>query len=36
MEYGEEPHSAADKGIALKAAWNNQHGWTKSAGRNEP
>ena|GEM_PF-5856651 len=22
MEYGEEPHSAADKGIGLKATWN--------------
>ena len=22
MEYGEEPHSAADKGIVLKATWN--------------
>jgi len=22
MEYGEEPHSAADKGIGMKATWN--------------
>ena len=22
MEYGEEPHSAADKGIGLKVTWN--------------
>jgi dTDP-4-amino-4,6-dideoxygalactose transaminase len=25
MEYGEEPHSAADKGIGLKATWNDYH-----------
>ena len=26
MEYGEEPHSAADKGIGLKATWNQMLG----------